>query len=205
MTRLLSASVRLKPPRPPSSPERRRVSAPSRQRSAFIHKRRTFLFPVRSFPRSVASDAAVGLLKRTPPLPVAPLARRRHPWLRSTEWQTNRWWPSERIQPSWAVSGDGSGGYLSSRRGRALRRGELIGLESRDLDRGNTAWRVVRSLEETKAALVLKAPKTAHSVACYYPSRPLRCHPAYPRVADGGAASAVVSVRAGHASVAFTL
>jgi integrase len=44
-----------------------------------------------------------------------------------------------------------------------LRRGELLGLMWRDLDRATGRLSVVRSLEETKQGLLLKTPKTARS------------------------------------------
>lgn len=44
-----------------------------------------------------------------------------------------------------------------------LRRGELLGLMWRDLDRATGRLSIVRSLEETKSGLRLKAPKTARS------------------------------------------
>ena len=44
-----------------------------------------------------------------------------------------------------------------------LRRGELLGLEWRDLEREQYRLAIVRSLEETRAGLVLKAPKTTLS------------------------------------------
>jgi integrase len=44
-----------------------------------------------------------------------------------------------------------------------LRRGELLGLMWRDLDRDKGRLSVVRSLEETKSGLALKTPKTKHS------------------------------------------
>jgi integrase len=44
-----------------------------------------------------------------------------------------------------------------------LRRGELLGLMWRDLDRAAGRLSIVRSLEETKTGLRLKAPKTARS------------------------------------------
>jgi integrase len=44
-----------------------------------------------------------------------------------------------------------------------LRRGELLGLMWRDLDRASGRLSVVRSLEETKQGLLLKTPKTARS------------------------------------------
>jgi integrase len=44
-----------------------------------------------------------------------------------------------------------------------LRRGELLGLMWRDLDRETGRLSVVRSLEETKTGLLLKVPKTARS------------------------------------------
>jgi integrase len=45
----------------------------------------------------------------------------------------------------------------------AVRRGELLGLMWRDVDRENNRLSIVRTLEETKGGLVLKAPKTAPS------------------------------------------
>ena len=44
-----------------------------------------------------------------------------------------------------------------------LRRGELLGLMWRDLDRASGRLSVVRSLEETKQGVLLKTPKTARS------------------------------------------
>jgi integrase len=43
-----------------------------------------------------------------------------------------------------------------------MRRGELLGLRWQDIDLGGGTVRVVQSLEQTKAGLRFKAPKTKH-------------------------------------------